>query len=148
MIFSIFVLVAALFNQAFAKKEVVIGKNCHWNFFHHPQAIEAIEKICFSVWIFLENSLSAFSLAQSWLSFSSRTREESFIFDHWKHITDELFLFVYQQFTILLKLNFHVLIFIRDLLINFCCVKTIFKINLNLWRIFCIQNVKIFNWMQ
>lgn len=97
MIFSIFILITAFFNQAFAKKEVIIGKKCHENFFHLSVVIEAIENFSFSVDIFGKYALGIFSS----IFFSSLARERIFFyfFDKWKHNMMS-FCFVYQQFSI------------------------------------------------
>lgn len=91
MIFSIFILITAFFNQAFAKKEVIIGKKCHENFFHLSVVIEAIENFSFSVDIFGKYALGIFSS----IFFSSLARERIFFyfFDKWKHNMMRLFLF-------------------------------------------------------
>lgn len=76
MIFSIFIFITAFFNQAFAKKEVIIGKKCHENFFHLSVVIEAIENFSFSVDIFGKYALGIFSS----IFFSSLARERIFFY--------------------------------------------------------------------
>lgn len=111
MIFSICILITAFFNQAFAKKEVVIGKNCHSNFFHLSVAIEAIEKISFSVDIFGKSRSRHFH-SHSHDFFSHLARERNLLFSVNESITtDELFLFVYQQISIFPRIFPHVDIF-------------------------------------